>query len=360
MPARPDPEQIEAALLGGEARHTRAEAVRLSGAPPEFAGRVWRALGFPSRGEDAAAFTDSDVEALRTAAALLADGKVDEEAAIRLARSMGQTMARLAEWQTSIVSNLAFGGEEGGGPQGAEGAEGAEGAGDDGGLGPLVGLTRELLPDVEKLLVHIWRRQLAASSARRLAFMESSEDAAPTYFPLAVGFADLVSFTNLSRELDEVELAEVVEGFESTATDIVSSGGGRVVKTLGDEVFFVANTPRQAAEIALRLSDGVATDIEVPDVRVGVAFGPILALLGDVFGTTVNRASRLTSFARPGTVLIDDAMAEQLEGESALRVAAVRPRHAHGLGRLQPYALRRVFTPTLPTSAPEATPAPGA
>ncbi|WP_017626013.1 adenylate/guanylate cyclase domain-containing protein [Nocardiopsis chromatogenes] len=354
MPARPDPEQIEAALLGGEARHTRAEAVRLSGAPPEFAGRVWRALGFPSRGEDAAAFTDSDVEALRTAADLLADGKVDEEAAIRLARSMGQTMARLAEWQTSIVSNLAFGRREGEDAEGPEGPEGPEGAGDDDGLGPLVGLTRELLPDVEKLLVHIWRRQLAASSARRLAFMESSDDAAPTYFPLAVGFADLVSFTNLSRELDEVELAEVVEGFESTATDIVSSGGGRVVKTLGDEVFFVANTPRQAAEIALRLSDGVATDIEVPDVRVGVAFGPILALLGDVFGTTVNRASRLTSFARPGSVLIDDAMAEQLEGESALQVAAVRPRHAHGLGRLQPYALRRVFTP-----AP-ATPAPGA
>ncbi|MDA2805449.1 adenylate/guanylate cyclase domain-containing protein [Nocardiopsis suaedae] len=354
MPARPDPEQIEAALLGGEARHTRAEAVRLSGAPPEFAGRVWRALGFPSRGEDAAAFTDSDVEALRTAADLLADGKVDEEAAIRLARSMGQTMARLAEWQTSIVSNLAFG-RDGGGD-----APETAGAGDDGGLGPLVGLTRELLPDVEKLLVHIWRRQLAASSARRLAFMESSDDAAPTYFPLAVGFADLVSFTNLSRELDEVELAEVVEGFESTATDIVSSGGGRVVKTLGDEVFFVANTPRQAAEIALRLSDGVATDIEVPDVRVGVAFGPILALLGDVFGTTVNRASRLTSFARPGTVLIDDAMAEQLEGESALQVAAVRPRHAHGLGRLQPYALRRVFTPAPATSASPATPAPGA
>ncbi|WP_017538585.1 MULTISPECIES: adenylate/guanylate cyclase domain-containing protein [Nocardiopsis] len=335
MPARPDPEQIEAALLGGQARHTRAEAVRLSGAPPEFAGRVWRALGFPSRGEDVAAFTDSDVEALRTAADLLAAGKVDEDAAIRLARSMGQTMARLAEWQTSILSALAY-----------------ERSGDDGGdLGPLVGLTRDLLPDVERLLVHIWRRQLAASSARRLAFMESSEDAAPTYFPLAVGFADLVSFTNLSRELDEVELAEVVEGFESTATDIVSSGGGRVVKTLGDEVFFVANTPRQAAEIALRLSDGVATDIEVPDVRVGVAYGPILALLGDVFGTTVNRASRLTSFARPGTVLVDDAMAEQLEGESALRVAAVRARHAHGLGRLQPYALRRVFTPAPATPA---------
>ncbi|MFC7744085.1 adenylate/guanylate cyclase domain-containing protein [Nocardiopsis composta] len=92
------------------------------------------------------------------------------------------------------------------------------------------------------------------------------------------------------------------------------------------------------------------THIEVPDVRVGVAFGPILALLGDVFGTTVNRASRLTSFARPGTVLIDDAMAEHLKDEEALQVVAVRPRHAHGLGQLQPHALRRSFERLAPTA----------
>ena len=78
-------------------------------------------------------------------------------------------------------------------------------------------------------------------------------------------------------------------------------------------------------------------------LRVGVAYGPVLALLGDVFGTTVNRASRLTSFARPGTVLIDEALAAQLKDEEGFQVVAVRARHAHGLGQLQPYALRRSF-----------------
>ncbi|GAB3485855.1 adenylate/guanylate cyclase domain-containing protein [Nocardiopsis coralliicola] len=353
MPARPDPEQIEAALLGGEARYTRAEAVQKSGAGVEFADRVWRALGFATRSQDAAAFTESDVAALATAQHLLTEGILDEDAAIRLARAMGQTMARLAEWQVSILSTVAFArsGEDGDAADGSAAGSDAEGAGSGGAeagldaLGPLVALTNDLLPDVEKLLVHIWRRQLAAASARRMAFMDSSDDAAPTYFPLAVGFADLVSFTTLSRELDEGELAEVVEAFEATATDIVSSGGGRVIKTLGDEIFYVANTPRQAAEIALRLADGVETHIEVPDVRVGVAYGPILALLGDIYGTTVNRASRLTSFARPGTVLVDDDMARELAGENALQVAAVRPRHAHGLGRLQPHALRRAYEP---------------
>jgi adenylate cyclase len=329
MSSRPDPKEIEAVLLGGEARYTRDEAVRLAGAAPEFSDRVWRALGRAARGYAAVAFTDSDVEALRVTSELLKNGVVDEEAAIRLARAMGQTMARLAEWQTSILTTLSYAPEKGGADPGTG----------------LVGLAKDLLPEVESLLVHIWRRQLAASAARRIAFMESSDDAAPTYFPLAVGFADLVSFTTLSRELDEVELAEVVEGFESTATDIVASGGGRVVKTLGDEILYVANTARQAAEIALQLADGVKTHVEVPDVRVGLAYGPVLALLGDVFGTTVNRSSRLTSFARPGTILIDDALAELLRGEEALQVVAVRPRHAHGLGQLQPYALRRSFEP---------------
>ncbi|MFD0803445.1 adenylate/guanylate cyclase domain-containing protein [Streptomonospora algeriensis] len=335
MPSRPDPTEIESVLLGGEARYTREEAIRRSGAPGDFSKRVWRALGFATRGEDEIAFSDGDVEALRITSELMKNGVLDEDAAIRLARAMGQTMARLAEWQTSILSTLSHSPDK---------------STDEEPHGPLVGLAQDLMPGIESLLMHIWRRQLAASVARRIAFVRSSDDAAPTYFPLAVGFADLVSFTTLSRELDEVELAEVVEGFESTATDIVASGGGRVVKTLGDEILYVANTAKQAAEIALQLADGVKTHVEVPDVRVGLAHGPVLALLGDVFGTTVNRSSRLTSFARPGTILIDEASADLLRDDSSLQVVAVRARHAHGLGQLQPYALRRSFEPAGPAA----------
>ncbi|GAA3760501.1 adenylate cyclase [Spinactinospora alkalitolerans] len=324
MPPRPDPKEIEAALLGGEARYTREEAVRRSGASQEFATRIWRALGFATQGDDTPSFTDSDVDALRVTAELMHQGMLDEEAAVRLARAMGQTMARLAEWQTSILTTLSR-------------APGEDQAQD------RIGSLLEVLPDVERLLVHIWRRQLAASAVRTLAVMEQSDDAAPNYFPLVVGFADLVSFTTLSRELDEVGLAEVVEGFEATSADIVASGGGRVVKTLGDEILYVTNSADQAAEIALQLADGVKTHVEVPDVRVGLAYGPVLALLGDVFGTTVNRASRLTSFARPGTVLVDEALAGLLEDDEAYQVVGARARHAHGLGQLQPYALRRSF-----------------
>jgi adenylate cyclase len=327
MPSRPDPKAIETVLLGGEAVYTREQAIELAGADPDIAGRVWRALGFPALGDDSVIFAESDVEALRITNSLLQEGVLDEEGVVRFARAMGQTMARLADWQTSILSTLLFK------------------DGDGSAAGPLMNHVKELLPDVERLLLHIWRRQLAASTARTLAVMSNGDDVVPNYYPLIVGFADLVSFTTLSRELDEVELAEVVEGFEATAADIVASGGGRVVKTLGDEILYVADAPQQAADIALRLASGVKTHVEVPDVRVGVAYGPVLTLHGDVFGTTVNRSSRLTSFARPGTVLIDDALAESLTDDEDLQVVKVRARHAHGLGLIQPYALRRNFEP---------------
>ena len=327
MPSRPDPKAIEAALLGGEPVYTREQAIELAGADPELAGRIWRALGFPNQGDETVTFAESDVESLRIANSLLQEGILDEEGVVRFARAMGQTMARLADWQTSILSTLIY----------KEGVDSAT---------PLMNQVKELLPDVERLLLHIWRRQLSASTARTLAVMSNGNDGVPNYYPLVVGFADLVSFTTLSRELDEVELAGVVEGFEATAADIVASGGGRVVKTLGDEVLYVADSPAEAADIALRLASGVKTHVEVPDVRVGLAAGPVLTLHGDVFGTTVNRSSRLTSFARPGTVLIDESLAESLADEDGLQVVRVRARHAHGLGLIQPYALRRNFEPT--------------
>ena len=52
-------------------------------------------------------------------------------------------------------------------------------------------------------------------------------------------FADLVGFTTLSEQLEDDELAALVSRFQSVAFDLVAAGGGRVVKTLGDEVMVV-------------------------------------------------------------------------------------------------------------------------
>ncbi len=156
---------------------------------------------------------------------------------------------------------------------------------------------------------------------------------------LAVGFADLVSFTQVSRELDEQGLAELVENFESITSDVVAAHGARVVKTLGDEVLFTAPTAETAARVALELVDAIRD--EGREVRVGLSYGPVLPIMGDVFGTTVNLAARLTAIAHPCTVLVDPGVAEAIEGRPGIAAQRIRRRPARGLGMIQPYVLRR-------------------
>ena len=95
---------------------------------------------------------------------------------------------------------------------------------------PLIEL---LLPELEEFLVYVWRRQLAAATGR---VVQAADDEEMVDRRLAVGFADLVGFTRLTRRMEEEELGELVEAFETTAADLVAANGGRLIKTLGDEV----------------------------------------------------------------------------------------------------------------------------
>jgi adenylate cyclase len=157
----------------------------------------------------------------------------------------------------------------------------------------------------------------------------------------SVGFADLVSFTRLVRRLSERELAALVQRFEAIASDIVAAHGGRVIKTVGDEVLFAASAAPAAAAIALDIADTMTGDDLLPEVRSGLATGPVVMRLGDVFGTTVNRASRLTGLAHPGAVLVDDATAAALASVSGFDLAVMRRRPLRGLGLVRPWRLRR-------------------
>ena len=113
-----------------------------------------------------------------------------------------------------------------------------------------------------------------------------------------MGFADIVGYTRQSRSVSPDELARMLETFESIATTIVTDHDGRVIKTIGDEILFVADDPRAMARIALDLVE--VPDADFPELRVGAAYGAVLSKLGDVFGSMVNIASRLTSLTPPG------------------------------------------------------------
>ena len=125
------------------------------------------------------------------------------------------------------------------------------------------------------------------------------------------------------------------------STEVVGSHGGRIVKTIGDEILFVADTPAAGAEIAVRLQEIAGGDERLPPLRIGLAAGPVVSRLGDVYGSTVNIASRLTSICRPGWVLVDRVMAEELRGEPAYSLKPRRPESVRGYHHLRQWRLRR-------------------
>ena len=145
-----------------------------------------------------------------------------------------------------------------------------------------------------------------------------------------------------THDLPERELADMVQRFEILASDVVTAHGGRVVKTVGDEVMYLTGDAAPAAAIALDLVEAMTEEPLLPEVRIGMAHGPVVNRLGDVFGTTVNRASRLTAVAPPGGVFVDDALARLLEPLSGFSTLPTRPRALRGIGEVAPSRLVRV------------------
>ena len=272
--------------------------------------RLWGAMGFPEVPSGVAAFTERDVQALRDASLIAASGIVDTDQLVGLARSMGQSMSRLAE---THVNNLADIVQREGEASVMDFAEAG-------------------VPVVARLLEYIWRRHLAASATSAL---ERASDS------LAVGFVDLVGFTGLSRRLEAGELEHLVESFDDVVASTAASGGARVVKTLGDGVLLASASVDALAGTLLDVLARVDEVEALPEARAGLASGPVLQRHGDVYGATVNLASRLTSVARASSLLADDDAAEALRALDGWDVKPAGVHSVRGYSKLKTWRVRR-------------------
>jgi adenylate cyclase len=288
----------------------------------EDVGRLCRALGFADLAEDRHGYTDADVGAFGEVARLASDGAVDLDAVVTMVRPMGHLISRLGAAQVSAVSSF----------RERPPADREHLPRDD----PQIGVDR-LLPVLEQLVIHAWRRHLVAAATAALP--TDAVDVAS--LAQAVGFIDISRYTAMSRRIDWAELTSLLDHFEGCVFDQVGDGGGRVVKTLGDEVLFVASEPAAAAEIALSVVEASGTDPDMPAVHAGIAYGPLLERAGDVFGATVDNASRVTGLAREGTVLVDGACRTHLEGDRRFLAQRRRRRPARGYASVPIYRLRR-------------------
>ncbi|MGL5816028.1 MAG: adenylate/guanylate cyclase domain-containing protein [Phycicoccus sp.] len=345
------PGRVERRLLGRPASMGGAEVSAGASVPAATARRFWHAMGFQVVDDDEAMFTEADREALERVARLVEEGAVSEELALGMTRAFARTADRLAVWQTQLVAEtLASTGAEQPGPDGAgpDGA-GSDGAGPDGAGSDGAGRDTRSVPDpgvaaaaaelltrlgddLDPLLVYVWRRHLTGALQRMIADSDPALRSDPSAPVRAVGFADLVSFTQFVRRMSERQLARLVQHFELLASDVVTEHGGRVIKTVGDEVLFVHTDAAAASAIALDLVDAMAEDDLLPPVRVGLAHGRVVSRLGDVFGMTVNKASRITAVTPAGTVYVDDDMAAVLGQLSGFVADERRRRTLRGIG----------------------------
>jgi adenylate cyclase len=288
---------VERFLLGTN-RYDPAEAAAKAGVSIEAAARLWRALGFPQVADGRRQFTDNDVDVFRT---VVGEGSTLSDAFYHEARLLSEALARVAEvlvdemWDAYIGDGTA-----------------------DAAISDVVEAGIDI-PRIERILLHILRRQLVASVYRRATLHRPPGQAAGPF--VAVGFADLVGFTALSQRVGVTELARLVMRFEEATYDLVADAGGRVIKTIGDEAMFTFPAPLAAARLAIRLATTLPA--ELPSVRISIAWGPVLIREGDCFGPTVSLASRIVGAASPGQVLVSEATRDALARDPSVEVRSI-------------------------------------
>jgi adenylate cyclase len=313
-------EAITETLLGQSPTLTRLEVAKRSGLAPEVNAARWRALGFAEMADDDMAFTRADVEALKITESLIGLGFIDPESEESFIRTVGRTFARLAEWQV-----------RGGLVRPALAGESGTVSGRD------LKQINEMLRLASKVQDYVWRRHLVAAATRLVLQHSADADSEPG----CAGFVDIVGYTTRSRSMTSDELSSLVERFESVVTDLITEHSGRVVKTIGDEIFFVVDDPGEAAWLGVELTEQHVHDESFPNVRVGMAYGDLLHRLGDVFGPVVNMASRLTSVARPGRAVVDKHLAELARDEPGIRLRRMARTRIKGFETVEPWSLKR-------------------
>ena len=179
-----------------------------------------------------------------------------------------------------------------------------------------LGLLRKERERSESLLLNV----LPPEVAERLKLGERT--IADHYDSASVLFADLVGFTPLSRELPPIEMVELLNEIYSFFDSLVEKYNVEKIRTIGDNYMVAAGlpTPRSDhAEALARMALEMITFLESRQplqgrrltFRIGINSGPVIAgVIGhrkftyDVWGDTVNIASRMESQGSPGKIQI--------------------------------------------------------
>jgi adenylate cyclase len=158
--------------------------------------------------------------------------------------------------------------------------------------------------------------------------------------PPAICFLDITGYTRLTNERGDDAAADLAQGLSTLVQRSAIDHGGRPVKWLGDGVMVYFREAGPGVVAALEMVDGVVA-AGFPPAHVGLHAGPVLFQEGDYFGQTVNVASRIAEYARPGEVLVTRDVVDAA-GEDGVAFTEIGPVELKGIpGPVHLLAARR-------------------
>ena len=147
--------------------------------------------------------------------------------------------------------------------------------------------------------------------------------------PPAIAFLDLTGYTALTEERGDEAGADLADRLAILVHEAARPHGGNPVKWLGDGVMFHFDDPSAAVLTGLDLVEQTPVAVDVR-ARVGINAGTVIFRDGDYFGRTVNVASRIADYARPGEVLVSGEVKERWGG-NGVRFDEIGPVALKGL-----------------------------
>jgi adenylate cyclase len=226
---------------------------------------------------------------------------VSHHSAERSLRVIGESLRRVAEtesawWRNDLVLPKLAAGQ---------------------GWADIAAMSGEVSPELSRLsndaLLAMYHAQQAQSWMRNiLEGVESMLEGAglgarPERAPPAICFLDITGYTRLTEELGDAAALDLAGRLARIVQRTSSRLRGKPVKWLGDGVMFHFPEAAGAVEAAVDMVDAVHA-AGLPPAHVGLHAGPVLFQDGDYFGRTVNIASRIADYARPGEVVVSEAV----------------------------------------------------
>jgi class 3 adenylate cyclase len=176
----------------------------------------------------------------------------------------------------------------------------------------------------ERLLLNVLPAPIAARLKQR-------EDVIADGFPeVTVLFADLVDFTRRSQSSSPQQVVQFLDELFSALDQLTRRQGLEKIKTIGDAYMVAGGLPeprpdhaQAVADMALAIRDEVARHLDPSgqplEVRIGIDTGPVVAgVIGtdkfsyDLWGDTVNTASRMESLGVPGCIQVTERTYQRL------------------------------------------------